>query len=175
MVTGKPRARTPGVARALVSLVWRSAPLRAWLIRTWPAGRARRALVDEYFARVYAQINRRRGLPRGHLHPEFVLRFPFDVGILGGIETLHGPDAIRQMFEVMEQAFTQIEWVPERVLEAPDGRFVALVRMTATGGGSGVALDEPVAIVASFRDGRIAEGTMYMDRKQALADARLGR
>ncbi len=45
--------------------------------------------------------------------------------------------------------------------------------MEAPGGGSGVPLRQPVAIIASFKKGRLSKGDMYGDRTEALEAAGL--
>jgi ketosteroid isomerase-like protein len=66
------------------------------------------------------------------------------------------------------------EWSldPEEFIDAGE-RVLALVRMTATGRGSGIEVSRADAIVYTVRDGRIARIDYYNDRDEARQAAGL--
>jgi ketosteroid isomerase-like protein len=56
----------------------------------------------------------------------------------------------------------------EQVLDAGDGRVVALLRLRATGRGSAVPVEFAWAIVATLRNGRIATARTVLSQADAL-------
>lgn len=165
--------RHPRLVRALVWAIGRSARLRALALHYWPQGRLRRTVLNGYFLAVFEQLNRDRDLPASLLHPDFVLRFPRNVDFLARVPTMHGRNAVREMYDVLEEGFSEVRWVPERLLEAPGGRFVAFSHVEAAGGASGAPIRQPGAMVMSLKKGKLSEVDMYVDWGEALKAAGL--
>jgi hypothetical protein len=64
---------------------------------------------------------------------------------------------------------------PERFVDVDDERVLVLVRVHATGTGSGVPVDLRNAHEFTIRDGVLVRFKVYGDRDEALADAGLSK
>ena len=102
------------------------------------------------------------------MHPE--IRFEPQQALLEGIyEGLDG--VIRWLADVAEHYegahmhFTDVRDLGDRVL--------ALGTLRVTGSGSGIEIEVPLAIVASFRDGLMSQLNDYGDKGRALEAAGL--
>ena len=84
------------------------------------------------------------------LDPEIELEFP-EGGINTG--TLHGREAFGKFVESLTEAFEELRFEPEEIVEKDD-RLVALVRQVARGRGSGVELEIRPAHIWTMRRGR---------------------
>ena len=63
----------------------------------------------------------------------------------------------------------RIEVRIEDLIEADDGRVVAMVRMVGDAGPSESSYTQSFAVVHRIRDGRVAEADYYLDPAEALA------
>ena len=84
-------------------------------------------------------------------------------GVFRGRDALHGP-----MSELAE-SFEDLRFDAEKFLEAPGGEIVVFVRAHGRGRGSGLQLDNPIAWVWTFRDGKAVRMVVYEERAEALA------
>jgi ketosteroid isomerase-like protein len=80
----------------------------------------------------------------------------------------HGYDGMRQYFVDMHDAWTESEYELEDLIDAGGDHVVALVRWRAAGRASGIQVDEPLAAVYSFRDGRAYRMVVFQSRADAL-------
>jgi ketosteroid isomerase-like protein len=86
--------------------------------------------------------------------------------------TYRGHEGVLKLHESLYERFEDFAVTPERYLPAGD-RVVVFLRISASGEGSGNALDSDVANVLTFRDGKIAVLEIYLDRSEAAEDAGL--
>jgi ketosteroid isomerase-like protein len=86
----------------------------------------------------------------------------------GGI--LRGQDGIRQFFADLDEPWERFE-IEERDYREIDEQVVCFVRLRAKGRGSGLELDQPVAMALWFRGGKIARAQSFLDGDQALEAA----
>jgi ketosteroid isomerase-like protein len=61
----------------------------------------------------------------------------------------------------------------DRFLDAGSDRVVHLYRIVGRGAGSGVPVSRDIAALWQLRDGRLVEGQVYLDQRQALEAAGL--
>jgi ketosteroid isomerase-like protein len=84
----------------------------------------------------------------------------------------HGPDALRRGLLALHEHFEYESADVEEIQEGPDGVFV-LVRLKATGRGSGAPVDATFAHVFRRRDGLVTDYEWYASREEGLAAAGL--
>ncbi len=78
-----------------------------------------------------------------------------------------GRPGLERWLEDWASAWLEFSMEPEEFIDAGD-RVVAVIRMTATGRGSGVIVDRQDAIVYELRAGKIVRLDYYNNREQAL-------
>ena len=83
-----------------------------------------------------------------------------------------GHDGFRRWADDWGRAWESYSMRPENFIGAGD-RVVVLIRMTATGGGSGVTLRRQDALVYELRDGLIVRIDYFNNQRDALAAAGL--
>ena len=86
--------------------------------------------------------------------------------------TYYGHDGVLRFYESVYDAFPDFAAVPERYFDAGDQVLVYL-RVRGSGPSSGITIDNDVATVLTFRDGKIAVYQIYLDRSEALKAVRL--
>jgi uncharacterized protein len=85
---------------------------------------------------------------------------------------LRGLDAVRR-FRDREGAWATVTFEPERFIEVDEEHVLVLVRVTATGQGSGTPVEARAAHEFTIRDGRLVRFKAYIDRSEALEAAGL--
>ena len=116
----------------------------------------------------------------------FVRREPIDPDLLAPDFELHqassiidtagvfrGPNALRDPLRELEESFERLTFEPERYIEAPGGEIVVLVHAQGRGRGSGLEIDNHIAWVWTFRDGKAARMVVYEEQAEALRSAGL--
>ena len=88
-------------------------------------------------------------------------------------DSFQGKDGARKFFEQWGETWETWDVDVAEVREQPD-TVVVLGHVHATGRGSGVELDQPVAYVFELRDGLLARGRSFFDHDQALTVAGAG-
>jgi ketosteroid isomerase-like protein len=78
-----------------------------------------------------------------------------------------GHEGFRRWLEDWSSAWSEFSMEPEEFIDAGD-RVVVVIRMRATGRGSGVQVERQDAIVFEVRDGMTARVDYYNNREQAL-------
>lgn len=101
---------------------------------------------------------------------DFELRLP-DV-YPEGSETYRGRDGAQRWLAMVQDIWGEWRFDLERLIDA-DEQVVALVRIVAEGGASGVPVDREVAHVWSVRDGKASRASVHLDRSEALEAAGL--
>ena len=97
-------------------------------------------------------------------HPDMVLDLSRNVL---NPATYEGFDGFVRFAEQVGEAWAEFRMEPEEVIERGDV-VVVLVRAVGKGRGSGVEVDDAVAMVAEVRDGRISTLRVEPDREAAL-------
>ena len=80
---------------------------------------------------------------------------------------VHGIDGVRRL--AANWPWEALHFEPERFLEPNPDRVLVFVRATATGVGSGVAVERRTAHECTFSGERLVRFKVYSDRDQALA------
>ncbi|HMD57856.1 MAG TPA: nuclear transport factor 2 family protein [Solirubrobacteraceae bacterium] len=78
-----------------------------------------------------------------------------------------GHEGFRRWLEDWSSAWSEFSMDPEEFIDAGE-RVVVVLRMKATGRGSGVAVEREDAIVFELRDGMVVRIDYYNNRPQAL-------
>lgn len=125
----------------------------------------------ELVRRVYELFERREieGV-LGLVTDDFELRLP-DI-YPEGPETYRGHEGLRRWLAMVQDTWGEWRFEPERLIDA-DEQVVALVRIVAAGGASGVPVDRKVAHVWSLRAGKASMASVHLDRTEALEAAGL--
>jgi len=143
-------------------------------MRLPPRSRLRRLIVARRVWQAYAAGNRRDfdvlllGIdPEGYeYHPSPDLMPP-------DLETVfHGPDGYLQLWRYWLDAFEDIRWDPEEILDFGD-RLLVTAQQRGHGSGSGVAVSEPVFQVFTLRRGLVVRQEDFLERSKALEAAAL--
>jgi ketosteroid isomerase-like protein len=104
------------------------------------------------------------------LDPQIEWRNPPDSPIAG---LFHGHDGVRTWQKLTYEVFDDLHFSPEEIVEAADGRVLAICRARVRGRGSDVAIEVPFAHVIEVRDGSIVALSMYSQVADARADVGL--
>ena len=147
--------------------------LSAVLQRLSPRSRLRRAVLARGMARAYAAANRRDfdliftlNDPERYEYRPSVDLIPPD------FETVYyGEEGYRRFWRLWLEAFDDIRWDPEEILDL-GGKALVRTRQSAHGSGSGVAVSEPVYQLFTFRRGLVIRQEDFLDRQQALEACR---
>jgi ketosteroid isomerase-like protein len=96
-------------------------------------------------------------------HPDVEFNSVFVEG-----KTYVGLDGMREYTRDLDAAW--VDWHSEDngLMDAAEDRVVWLYRIVGRGKGSGVPIDQPVAIVWTLREGLIWRGQAYLDHADAL-------
>src|SRR4051794_25937823 len=77
----------------------------------------------------------------------------------------HGPivgrDAMRKYLSDWFDTVDDFEFAPEEVIDAGDGTFVAMLRLSGRARGSDVPVQQHLSVVWTFRDGKMVRGREY--------------
>ncbi len=105
-----------------------------------------------------------------YAHPEFEFRVP--PVYPDAPEVFRGPAGVEDWMAMIDEAWAEWRFMPERYLEA-GSTVVVLARLVAEGGSSGIHLEREVAHLWSFDKGRATSLRVYLDRAEALEAAGL--
>jgi ketosteroid isomerase-like protein len=78
-----------------------------------------------------------------------------------------GHEAISALVQTLKDAWDEIVWEPEELIEAGD-RVVAVIRMTGRGKGSGIQTRARGANVFTIHAGKIVRIQVFQDKREAL-------
>ena len=152
-------ARFPSVAHAI-------APL---LFRLSPRSRVRQSLMARSMARAYAAANRRdfKLILALNDRDQYEYRPSPDLLPPDMATVYRGHDGYREFWRLWLEAFADIRWDPEEILDFGD-RVLVTTRQSGHGSGSGVAVSEPVYQLFTFRRGLVIRQEDFLNRAQAL-------
>ena len=114
----------------------------------------------------------RRGyeaLNRGELRPEsFGAEFEIvEPPEQPGAETRRGPKGVSDSMTSLTEAFDDLQYHPERLIESGN-KVIALLRVRARGKGSGIVVESNVAHVWTLQDRKPVRVEIYLDIAQAM-------
>ena len=84
-----------------------------------------------------------------------------------------GHQGVLEWQRMVDGAFRQMRFEPERIDELPDGRVLAVVRFRFRAPTDEVDLEVPIAHLVTWRDGKVTAFSMYVSEGAALEAARL--
>jgi len=82
--------------------------------------------------------------------------------------TYRGLDEIERYMRDLDGVFEDWRSENERYVDACDGRVVLVYRIVGRGRGSGVPVDQEIAILWTVRDRKVLRGKAYVDPEEAL-------
>jgi ketosteroid isomerase-like protein len=105
---------------------------------------------------------------RAHADPGLQFRSRFS-GLSG--RTYTGERAFEQWYADISESWEGIEQSIERLVELDEERTVVEVRFTARGRGSGIEVDQKMAVIFTVRNGKAVRMEAYDSVDEALAEA----
>jgi ketosteroid isomerase-like protein len=145
--------------------------LAAAFMRLPPRSRLRRVLVTRSVRQAYAAANRRDFAsvllgwdPASEYRPSGEL-LPPDLE-----PTFDGHDGYLRLWRYWLDAFEDIRWDPEEILDLGD-RLLVTTQQRGHGSGSGVAVSEQVFQLFTFRRGLVVRQEDFLDHSKALKAA----
>ncbi len=156
--------RFPGLYRLV-------APL---LTRVPVGSRPRRWLVTRLIRRAYAAGNRRdfEVILVGN-HPDHEYRPSRDLMPPDLEPVFHGQEGYLKLWRYWQDAFEDIRWDPEEILDF-GATLLVRTHQSGHGSGSGLAVSEPVFQLFTLRRGLVFRQTDFLDRAEALEAAAAG-
>jgi ketosteroid isomerase-like protein len=153
--------RFPAVFRLVAALV----------ARLPPRSRLRRLMLVRHARQTYAAANRQDfdavlvgWDPASEYHPSSDL-MPPDLE-----PVFHGREGYLRLWRYWLDAFEDIRWEPEEMLDLGD-RLLVTTHQRGQGAGSGVAVSEPVFQLFTTRRGLVVRQEDFLDRAKALEAA----
>jgi ketosteroid isomerase-like protein len=138
-----------------------------------PRSRLRRLMVARAVRLAYAAANRRDfDVVLVGWDPGSEYRPSSDLMPPDAESVFHGHDGYLQLWRYWLDAFEDIRWDPEEVLDFGD-RFLVTTEQKGHGSGSGVAVSEPVFLLFKLRRGLVIRQEDFLDRSNALEAASL--
>ncbi len=104
------------------------------------------------------------------LDPDVEWRNPPDSPIAG---VFRGHDGVREWARLTEQVFSELRFRPDELVEAPDGRVLALCTAHVRGRESDVVMEIPFAHVIEVSGGAVVSFRMYSQVADAHAEVGL--
>ena len=122
----------------------------------------------ELVSAAYAAFNRGGESFLEYLDPE-VEWIPAAQFVQGPV---HGIDELRGLLDTFRDAFEEIRWEPQRVVEASEpGEVLVLIETVTRGRGSGAEIRVRVAHLVRVRNGKVVWGKVYPDAEEGLRAA----
>ena len=88
-------------------------------------------------------------------------------------DTYRGHEGIRRYFAGFEGVMDEVRWEADELMEAPDERVVAGIRLVTHSVATGLELELPVWQVCTVRDGKVLRIEGFAEREDALRAAGL--
>jgi hypothetical protein len=144
------------------------------LFRLPPRSRLRQTILARLIARAYAAANRRdfeliltANDPGSYEYHPSADYLPPDMDAV-----YYGHDGYRRFWRQWLEAFEDIRWDPEEMIDF-GAKTLVTTRQSGHGSGSGVAVSQPVFQVFTFRGGLVIRQEDFSDRSKALEAAGL--
>ena len=142
-------------------------------MRLSPRSRLRQLLVTRRIQQVYAAANRRdyesvlSGWDAASEYRPTRELMPPDLDA-----AFHGHDGMHQLWRYWRDAFEDIRWDPEEILDLGD-KILVTAQQTGHGTGSGIEVSQPVFQLFTLRKGLVLRQEDFLDRSAALEAAGL--
>jgi ketosteroid isomerase-like protein len=91
-----------------------------------------------------------------------------------GTQTYVGREGFLEFVRAWTAEFAELRMRLEKIIDAGDDRVVAVVHQSATGKGSGAAVELRFGIVYTLKDGQVIDRRHYLDPAEALEAVGLG-
>jgi len=114
----------------------------------------------------YETFNQTGEIVVDHLAPDFEMQQASSIIDTAGV--FHGPNAFRDVLRELDEAFEDFRTEPEKFIEGPNCEIVVFVRALGRGRGSGAEMDNRIAHVWTFRDGKATRMVAYEEKAEAL-------
>jgi ketosteroid isomerase-like protein len=88
-------------------------------------------------------------------------------------DTYRGHEGIRRYFAGFEGVMDEVRWEADELMEAPDERVVAGIRLVTRSVATGLELELPVWQLCTVRDGKVLRIEGFAKREDALRAAGL--
>ena len=88
-------------------------------------------------------------------------------------DTYRGHEGIRRYFAGFEGVMDEVRWEADELMEAPNDRVVAGIRLLTRSVATGLELELPVWQVCTVRDGKVLRIEGFAEREDALRAAGL--
>ena len=88
-------------------------------------------------------------------------------------DTYRGHEGVRRYFAGFEGVMDEVRWEADELMEAPDERVVAGIRLLTRSVTTGLELELPVWQVCTVRDGKVLRIEGFAEREDALRAAGL--
>jgi hypothetical protein len=146
------------------------------MMRLPPRSRLRRSMVARAIGRAYAAANRRDfELILTAYDPERYEYRPSVDLLPPDMETVfYGHEGYLQLWRYWSEAFEDIRWEPEEILDLGE-KILVQARQMGHGSGSGVGVSQPVFQLFSLDRGWVIRQEDFLDRSKALEAAGLPR
>lgn len=79
-----------------------------------------------------------------------------------------GHEELRELFESVLEAWEELRWSPEEIIEVDNKRLIVVNHVTARGRGSGVAVDATRAQLWTVADGKATTMKLYQSKAEAV-------
>jgi ketosteroid isomerase-like protein len=121
----------------------------------------------EMVHRVYDALNR-GDLDRAFEHAagDYTVDWSNSIGPARGV--YRGQEEVREFWATFVEAFSEIAWRPEEVVEIDESTLVIVSHFSGRGRGSGVEIDAVGAQLWRIRDGKMRSVTMFQSKAEAL-------
>jgi len=86
-------------------------------------------------------------------------------------DTYRGHEGIRRYFAGFEGVMDEVRWEADELMEAPDERVVAGIRLVTRSVATGLELELPVWQLCTLRDGKVLRIEGFAKREDALRAA----
>jgi ketosteroid isomerase-like protein len=86
-------------------------------------------------------------------------------------DTYRGHEGIRRYFAGFDGVMDEVRWEADELMEAPDDRVVARMRLLTRSVATGLELELPVWSLCTLRDGKILRLEAFANREDALRTA----
>jgi ketosteroid isomerase-like protein len=91
---------------------------------------------------------------------------------VGDLGVYHGHEGLRRLFAELHQVWGDIEYDYEELIGAGE-QVISVVTRHVHGRASGVAVDQPFALLWTLREGKVARVVWFRSRAEALEAAGL--
>ena len=114
----------------------------------------------------YELFSRTGGYDVDRLAPDFEVHQASSIIDTAGV--FRGDDSLRDVLRELHEAFEELAFEAERIVEAPGGELVAFIHVRGRGRSSGLELDNRIAHVWTYRGDDAVRLVIYEEQADAL-------